>query len=220
VKQMSIEEFDAVFSEVSFEWNKAEKAIKIAENIDGDVVIPSIFELRYAGRRMVEAYNQRLSKTESAVSLLKDAKFDCQRARHDAIDAATSKMTGDLDAAIRYLGASALLRFFPEFSDFYSDLSSVRGKIAISRESREERDLIYDTIQSTDLDRLSKMYIKFKTCEPLMQEAAVKETQDKEELRFLADAQVRIARRNFWIGSIIGVSGILVAIAVSVWSAS
>ena len=54
----------------------AEKDIKIAEQIGDQVVFPSIKELRYAGRRIVDAL-QALSKSEDAAkvtALLEDAR--------------------------------------------------------------------------------------------------------------------------------------------------
>ena len=40
---------------IAHEWNKAEQDIKLAEQIGNKVIIPSISELRYGGRRLIEA---------------------------------------------------------------------------------------------------------------------------------------------------------------------
>lgn len=37
-------------------WDEAEHAIKLAEQIQQEIINPSIYELRYAGRRIVEAF--------------------------------------------------------------------------------------------------------------------------------------------------------------------
>lgn len=160
--------FNALISEIVSEWNSAEKAIKHAENVDGEVIIPSINELRYAGRRIVDALHAKNTDLEKAVTLLRDAKFDCHRAKHDAVDAATSKMIGDLSAALEYLTANVVMANFQSFSRFYKNLTTVRQKIAISRENREDREIIYDTILSVDLDGLIQDYNEFTACEPLM----------------------------------------------------
>lgn len=194
------------------EWNKAEKAIKIAENIDGEVVIPAVFELRYAGRRLVEAHKIKSTDPEGSLALLRDAKFFCHRARHDAIDAATSKMTGDLHAAVDYLSASVIMRNFSDFSEFYASLLEVRQRIAVSRENREERDLIYDTIQNVDLDRLSLIYGRFKACEPLMIIAAEKEESEATENKRLAVQGVQLGHRGIWIGVIGTALGIVLSV--------
>jgi hypothetical protein len=73
------------------EWNRAEADIKIAEQVANKVINPSIKELRYAGRRIVDGLvkAQRDDTSSEVISLFRDALFDCHRARHDAIDAGT-----------------------------------------------------------------------------------------------------------------------------------
>jgi hypothetical protein len=44
------------------EWDKAEADVKLAEQVGHKIVLPSIKELRYAGRRLVEV----LTKISSA----------------------------------------------------------------------------------------------------------------------------------------------------------
>ena len=205
---MAEQDFDAFLEMIALEWNKAEKAIKIAENVSGEVAIPAIFELRYAGRRLIDALAARASNPDEALSLLRDAKFDCHRARHDAIDAATSKMAGDLNAAVEHLTPGILIQNFADFTAFYGDLFTVRDKIALSREDRENRDSIYDTIQSVDLDMLTGLYTRFKKCEPLMIAAAEKADADAAENKRRADRGDRLATRGIWVGII----GVLVAI--------
>lgn len=196
---MGGEDFDELVKSVASEWNKAEKAIKHAENVDGEVVNPAIFELRYSGRRLVEALAVKDDDPTKAIALLRDAKFDCHRARHDAIDAATSKMAGDLNAAVEYLPASIVMQDFSEFSEFYGDLLNVREKIAESREDRENRDKIYDSIQATDLDRLVTLYNRFRACEPLMIQTAEKEHRTE-----------RLNKIFGWGGIVVGILGILI----------
>lgn len=88
-------------------WDKAEHAIKLAEQVNGQVVNPAIYELRYAGRRLIEADQlEAKGDLEEAAKRLGDAQMDCMRARHDAVDAATSKITVHLELAIDKLGAS------------------------------------------------------------------------------------------------------------------
>jgi hypothetical protein len=104
-------DLDAAVSAVRDEWNNAEAAIKLAEQVNGEIVNPSVYELRYAGRRIVEALAH--PDIEQGKKLLGDAHFDCCRARHDAVDAATSKISADLDLAVKHLGADTVLKSFP-----------------------------------------------------------------------------------------------------------
>ena len=101
-------------------WDKAEHAVKLAEQVNSQVVNPAIYELRYAGRRLIEAYQLELSgDLKGCADCLKNAKMDCMRARHDAIDAATSKVTIHLDLAVQKLGASRVLSCFPSWAETY-----------------------------------------------------------------------------------------------------
>src|SRR5229473_6540765 len=98
-------EFDTykeLLSTIREEWDKSEEYIKQAEQVNNAVVFPSIKELRYAGRRIVEGLYLIVSHGDRSKieDLLRDAKFGCHRARHDAIDAATAKIAVDLDIAV------------------------------------------------------------------------------------------------------------------------
>lgn len=150
-------------------WNKAERAIKLAEQVNAKIINPAIYELRYAGRRIVES-DEALAAGDlpKALGLLSDAHFDCSRARHDAIDAATSKMVGDIHLAITKLGAPAVMAAFPEVSKLLGDLGETRDLIAVSREQRENRDLVYASIENDELPELVKRYRAFVASEALM----------------------------------------------------
>lgn len=154
------------------DWNKAESAIKYAEQVNLKVVDPAIYELRYAGRKIIEAVQCAELDQEKSKALLLDARMDCLRARHDAIDAATSKIIVDLDIGIKSLGASRVLNLFPQWGEVRQQLSNVRSKIAVSRENRNDRDALYETIQAVDLPQVIGLYETFKSHEPqLMVEA-------------------------------------------------
>ena len=79
----NLEPYDELLVQIQDEWNIAESDIKQAEQICNGVVIPSIIELRYAGRRIIEALTKiQLGAPEIEISdLLSDARFNCHRAR-------------------------------------------------------------------------------------------------------------------------------------------
>jgi uncharacterized protein YdcH (DUF465 family) len=164
----------SAMAKIAEEWNKAEKAIKLAEQVNGEIINPAIYELRYSGRRIIEAFEMREKAPDDAIKRLHDAHFDCCRARHDAIDAATSKIAADLDIATDKIGADIVIASFPDMPSLIADLGEVRDKIAVSREKRDDRDAIYASIQNDDLVSLVKLFQKFKASEPLMKAAAVK----------------------------------------------
>jgi hypothetical protein len=166
------EDIDSALEELRKQWNKAENAIKIAEQVNGKIVNPAIYELRYSGRRIVEALAAQKHDKNAAKKLIDDAIFDCCRARHDAIDAATSKIAADLKIATKRLGAKNILQNFPQYSELASMIDGIRSRIAVSRENREDRDAIYESIEAADLPAVVKVYNRFTSSEPLMIQAA------------------------------------------------
>lgn len=181
------------------EWNQAEEDIKLAEQVCTDIVVPAIKELRYGGRRLVDMIHLILTDgtQEDINALLSDATFDCHRARHDAIDAATAKISLDLDIMVRKLKHEPILAAYPEFPKLLSSLSTVREKIALSRSNREDRIAIYAVIEVTDLPILITAYNDLRQSEPMMK---------------------ALARRNRWRdffgfwGFIVGVVGLIFAV--------
>lgn len=183
------------------EWDRAEEYIKLAEQVCENVVFPSIKELRYCGRRIVEALHgiEAELPEESIDALIQDALFDCHRARHDAIDAATSKIAIDLEIATRKIGYKTVLATFPEFPELFRQVTTVRTKIVESRKDRGNRESIYSTIVSTDFKELVALYNKFRESEILMVKYAKEDRKEKLILYSLA------------IGGIIaGIIGIIV----------
>ncbi|MBF0166360.1 MAG: hypothetical protein HQL45_01915 [Alphaproteobacteria bacterium] len=152
------------------EWDKAEEAIKLAEQVCGEVVTPSVKELRYAGRRLVDAIGKigAGAPPSEIDGLLHDAYFDCHRARHDAIDAATAKIAKVLDIAATKIGYEVILKAYPSFSLLFGQLNLVRSRIAVSRGDRENRERVYASIEAVDFPALAKEYDNFKAAEPIM----------------------------------------------------
>jgi hypothetical protein len=100
--------------------------------------------------------------------LLADAKFDCHRARHDAIDAATSKIAIDLEIMVAKLGYEVILPVHQQFPQLVQQLQEVRNKIAASRTNRENREAIYSVIEATDFPGLVKSYEEMMASEHIM----------------------------------------------------
>lgn len=168
------DKIEEILEKLIFEWNLTEEYIKLAEQVVGDAVIPSIYELRYAGRKVVESFSKECDE-ENRKKLLEDAIFDCYRARHDSIDAATTIMIETLDNATDKLGADIILRYYGSIKELLEKLNKVRMDIATSRRNRLKRDIIYDNIRKHDLPDIVELYNKFKSSEKLMLEAAKKE---------------------------------------------
>lgn len=190
-----------VFETIKVEWDQAEADIKLAEQVCSEIVVPAIKELRYGGRRLVDMIHSVLVDEDPKIieGLLADATFDCHRARHDAIDAATAKISIDLDIMIRKLKYEAILPVYPEFPKLVAKLDGARGKIVQSRGNREDRAAIYAAIEVTDLPVLVKEYNDLRQNEPMMK-AMAKRNRWRDAL-------------GFW-GLIVGVVGIAFGVLV------
>lgn len=201
------EQHCALLRSISDEWNKAERDIKLAEQVANGVVIPAVKELRYAGRRLVDALivlDTEPDEDRKVVALLEDARFDCHRARHDAIDASTAKIALSVDVMTSKLGYDVVLTFCPGFPALVQALNDVRGKIAISRENRLDREAIYGAIEAGDFPALVKQYGDLMKSEPMMIAMAKKGRQ-----------RDFFGKYGFWVGVaglILGCIGLVVSI--------
>jgi hypothetical protein len=197
------ERYGERFVSILRQWNQAEEDIKLAEQINHKVAWPSIKELRYAGRRLIEALAEihRGGSSEKIVGLLQDAEFDCLRARHDAIDVATAKIALDFEAAASRLGHEAILAAFEGFPRLSRNLVAVREKIANSRKNREDREKIYEAIEGSDFKNIVDQYRQFNSSERMMRIFARKDR----HRRFFGYA-IGLG------GLIVGIIGVVVAI--------
>jgi hypothetical protein len=184
-----------VLESIRDEWGRAERDIKLAEQVCNEIVFPSINELRYGGRRVVDTVRAVVagSSQKDIDALLADALFDCHRARHDAIDTATAKIAITIDIMVSKLKYEAILPCYADFPILVSDLAAVRKKVSISRKDRENREAIYTVIEETDFPALVDRYQGLQASEPIMK---------------------RLAKRNRWkdaigyIGFVIGIIGL------------
>lgn len=184
---------DALFTSIYNEWEKAEEDIKIAELVCGEVVIPAIQELRYAGRRLAQALRAHSTPgtSDDVGKLLQDACFNCHRARHDAIDASRSQVAKILDIAIDKLGYDVVLRVYPEFAALSDKLQHLGAKIAKSRGAPNDRDLIYEVIEKSDFPEFMEAYQRFRAGEGIMKKMAQRQ------------------RRGILISYIFGIGGLI-----------
>lgn len=145
------------------EWDRSEGTIKTAEQAVGEAVIPALKELRYAGRRLADAILLigQPTRRKDLADLLADAHFNCHRARHDAIDAATDAMLKRLDAAIDKLGDDIVSQHFPEAITLAARLAEIQTRITESRVDRDNRDAIYAAIEGVDLLELHNGFKRF-----------------------------------------------------------
>ncbi len=162
--------------DIQSEWNKAEAAIKRSEQVALEVAFPAISELRYAGRRIIDALDaaHRGESEDKVRALVEDARFCCHRSQHDAIDAAMAKIAIDMDDLTTRLGFDAVIEAYPQFREFYGTFVISRQRIASSREKREDRRAIYDAIVAVDLPKIIECYETMMAVRPIAKSAALK----------------------------------------------
>lgn len=170
-----------LFADIQREWNAAEESIKRSEQVALDVSIPAIFELRYAGRRIVDALDiaQRGGTAEKVQAVLEDARFCCHRARHDAIDAALAKIAIDLDDMTHRLGYAAVIGAYPDFHLLYIEFEQARTKIAESRGDRQNRNMIYSTVSNVDFPSIVERYKALVVCKPIALAYSAKRSRER-----------------------------------------
>ena len=150
----------ALMADICVEWDTAEAEIKRAELICGEIVLPSVNELRYAGRRLVDAMVavRNHNTSEHVRALLSDVKFNCHRARHDAIDAGSAKIASDLEEVLKTFGPAVVATSFSSLPALVQKLQVLRSQIIESREHREQRDKIYNNISATTFRDLTELH--------------------------------------------------------------
>lgn len=144
------------------EWDAAEKAIKLTEQVTGQVAIPCIMELRYAGRRLGDAFRAYENNDQSlAAQYLADAKFDCMRAQHDAIDLAVNHMAVFLDELLLKAEPLAIGDNYEPITDFLEKISSLQKRVITSRGERQKRNQVYTSL-GKEIGRLQSDFTQIK----------------------------------------------------------
>src|SRR5260370_28518963 len=121
---MLTEKLDGRLRELISQWNIAERRIKQAENARAQEIVSSaIFELRYVGRKVVDAIHLVLDKNwendeaaaEQIHAYIDDAIEDCVKAKHDAIDAVMSFVVRWFWEQERLIGLRNVQQFYPDY---------------------------------------------------------------------------------------------------------
>jgi hypothetical protein len=172
-------EIVAAREKLAAEWNISEEYLKISEQISSEVVIPGINELRYAGRKVLEAQSLESSDPARAMRLLNDAVHDCYRARHHCIDVAVSLINRHVDLMTKRLTYTKMATALPDLGDLIAALSAAQTKIAGSRSRRSAREEIYQDIKDIDLPSIREKYDKLRASENMIKLEVAKENRNK-----------------------------------------
>lgn len=143
------------------EWMRAEEILKLTERIRNEAFIPSIKELRYAARRIVQAQIEYRSGTPNLESInvhLIEAIENCRKARHDALDSAVNFVQDQLDKLVLAVGLDTVAICFPKYTELKPQLKKVSNLIVESRKTRVTLDDQYEQIKRDHLSSICDLY--------------------------------------------------------------
>ena len=210
-------EFDQLWRNLIEQWNIAERRIKAAEHVNGmEVVTSAIFELRYAGRKIIDSLDLMLvgesvdleEHQQKIRQFLGDAIEDCVKAKHDAIDAMLLYVTLWIKEKEELIGLDQVTKYFPDYVEITTMIFDVQDKIAQSREDRKNlRDGIYNDLElSGEYKRILDLYRRMTLSEERIRAQVEKEERQRQEifnlgLRQLAssDKSKFYTKSNFWV---------------------
>lgn len=201
--------------DITHRWNRCEGLLKISERLRGEVNLPAINELRYAGRRIADALVIMTDEVadedaqEQARAFLREAHLFCMRAEHDCVDAIAlyvHEITKEYD---RLYDRDLLNECCPSLRGYFQRKRMIDALIVSSRENREARDETYQQIIRDHLEELVALATELDEAKDRLQTGSSKRLKLYQEM----EARAHKAEREARIGLIIGVIGTLVGIA-------
>jgi hypothetical protein len=204
------QEFSTRIQEYSRQWFRAEEAIKAFERLEAKVLMASVQELRYAGRRFAQILDVCHKKSgvfspadlqELEIHLI-EAIQNCIKARHDALDAAVHFIHKRITTLISAVGIFEVRAHFPNFNLLEDEIKAIDRKIIEARADRSKLDGNYDAILLEHRDKLIRFYKELESSEFAIRKSLL--------------AQKSINRRNLFVSSGLGfILGIIASVIAS-----
>ena len=198
------------------QWKRAEEALKKTERLRAETMMAAVGELRYAGRRFVDAMDIMRECHEKGTPIGDGATFEkirchlieasenCVKARHDAIDAAVLFIHLRIEKLVESVGSIEVRIHFPKFSLLADEIKAIDKRIIASRKNRKTLEDEYDSIIDGHIDKVVNFYKELAESEQAIR-SALSAQQEKEK---------REGRRNFYIGLMSGVVSSAIVAAV------
>ena len=148
----------------------AEKHVKKAEDVNGNIVIPSINELRYFGYHIAKA----LLAEDDPATLAKEIEKAEGHAKRAIYDASEALIVFYLEKAeqfhIRHQDSDSIVEILPEYIDYLDQLEQIKTQIHEIRDNQDayrNRDQYYEQTLPF-IDSLSRIVSKFQKANPLI----------------------------------------------------
>lgn len=151
--------------ELSALWNKVELRAKVAEQFNGKTVAAAINEMRYGGRRFVDAVEMMFRECvltdrekEQLSENLYAAKSALINADHDITDSICFVVIKKVNRTIEKHGIEKIRGLIHDFDVGYQTLKDVKQIVQESRETRSLRSANYDKIAKDHLEKLTALH--------------------------------------------------------------
>lgn len=183
------EELLTALDAVEEQWNTAEEFMKRVEGLGrGEVVGPSVNELRYAGRRLVDAYSILKNETLNAQAkkeaelFLSEAKSFCMKAQHDAIDAAVTFIDRALYEFELKVDSVFIQAHFTSYKKLKKEIRKSREAMSQSRKDRTQRASLYSQISTASIEEIIELFLDLDGDKPEIHAAFTRQvTKDKRD---------------------------------------
>lgn len=158
------------FSELKDSWAIVEDLIKKAKEVHPSIGIAAINELRYGGRKVIDAfiaYQQQQQDNDNNINdnnineHLIEAKLDILKARHDVIDETVNFCNASFIWAREKIGGRDIQESSSASKKLLSKINDMQKLIQESRAKREDRKKIYKNIGG-DIEYLTCIYNEWK----------------------------------------------------------
>jgi hypothetical protein len=175
------DKFREQYSTYLQDWVRAEEVLKMAERLKNEVFIPSIMELRYAARRVVQAeldFANGYATDDEIGAHLTEAIENCRKARHDAIDSAVNFVHEQLDVLKDNVGLPVLVQAFPGYAALRARINEIDERIVASRKNRAKLDDEYEAIKREHLTQIVDLYRQMECSRPAIESIIKKQKWD------------------------------------------
>ena len=173
---MDLHDLRSRLSAIGRRWNVVEGRIKEVQNINNAVFIPAINELRYAGRKLVDAWsiyedqsldtNTRRANVEKAVTVVEQY---VENAEHDVTDAICVFLHLKIRDLIERYGLSLIREYHPNIFELIAKIDEINDIIAESRRNRTRRNEIYDNLETDYVPILKEKFEALRFSEKTME---------------------------------------------------
>ncbi len=139
-------------------WEDIEHSIKRAELLQGQITLPAINELRYAGRHIIRAISQhrKTDNTNTYEDALVCAEQYLNNADNDIIDSVVMYIGSRVNELNLRFGRQTIISLYSPYADLLQTLKRCEENILMSRRDATNREFLYNEMKNHDMPRLLK----------------------------------------------------------------